>query len=58
MRIAHRRGEPGTSVVQLYAVLDLYLCLVSKEKVLSRKVLIRCKIIHVVCFGARGSVAL
>jgi len=32
MRIAHRRGELGTFVVELYAVLDLYLCLVSKEK--------------------------
>jgi len=40
MQIAHRRDEPGTFVVELYAVLDLYLCLVSKEKVLSRKVLI------------------
>jgi len=32
MRIAHCRGEPGTFVVELYAVLDLYLCLVSKGK--------------------------
>jgi len=32
MRIAHRRGESGTFVVELYAALDLYLCLVSKEK--------------------------
>jgi len=32
MRIAHRRGEPSTFVVELYDVLDLFLCLVSKEK--------------------------
>jgi len=30
MRKAHRRGEPGTFVVELCAMLDLHLCLMSR----------------------------
>jgi len=47
MRIAHRRGEPGTFVVELYAVLDLYLCLASKVKFCHVMYWIRCKVLGV-----------
>jgi len=44
MRIAHGRGEPGTFVVELCAMLDFYLCLMSKGKFCHVKYWIRCKV--------------